>query len=121
MDNEKQIRSLNTQIAFTSALLFSVSITIYATMGYKDLLVNPKTSRFNKKYLYNLGALAASISLIVTIYFFIISYERYETDSTQENYDYYMASTLSLLAQSIRTNTIFKYPYVENLESEDII
>ena len=121
MDNKKQISALNTQVAFTSALLFSVSLTIYATLGYKDLLLNPKTSKFSKKKLYDIGLLAASISLIVTIYFFIISYERYEENSNDENYNFYMASTLSLLAQSIRTNTIIKYPYVENLESEDII
>lgn len=122
MDNRQEIESINVQIAFLSALVFSVSIGLYALFGYKDILINGSSSRFSKKYLYDLGLLSACISLIVTIYFFILSYDRYKSDeSSQENYDYYMASVLSLLAQSIRVNTILKNPYDETLEAEDII
>ena len=121
MNNEQEINSINTQIAFLSALLVSVSISLYALAGYKDLLINKNSSRFTRKYLYDLGLLSACISLIVTIYFFIISFEQYENNLNQESYNYYMAATLSLLAQSIRVNTILKNPTDEMLQAEDII
>lgn len=121
MINSNEIDNVNTQIAFTSALLVSISIGLYALYGYKDLLINKKNSKFTNKYLYQLGVLSAMISLIVTIYFFIISYEKYENKNNQENFNYYMAATLSLLAQSIRVNTQLKNPYEEEGQIQDIL
>ncbi len=45
MINSNEIDNVNTQIAFTSALLVSISIGLYALYGYKDLLINKKDSR----------------------------------------------------------------------------
>ena len=41
--------------------------------------------------------------------------------NNQENFNYYMAATLSLLAQSIRVNTQLKNPYEEEGQIQDIL
>lgn len=105
-----EVESLNIQAAFIGALLFSISLNLYATLGYKDLLINGKKSKFTRRKLYNIALLSSNITLIITIYFFILAYETYMNENTKANYNYYFASTLSLLAQSIRTSTTFKYP-----------
>ena len=109
-NNNQQLEQLNTQIAFTSALVFSISLNIYSTLGYKDIIINGSKSKFTTQKIYKLGLLSASITLIATIYFFILSYEAYENDKTNASFNYYMASVLSLTAQSIRLNTLIKYP-----------
>ena len=121
MKNLNEVDNVNTQIAFTSALLFSVSIGLYALYGYRDILINKQNSKFSNKYLYELGLLSAMISLLVTKYFFIISDEKYENKSSSENFNSYMAATLSLLAQSIRVNTQLKNPYVDEGQIQDVI
>ena len=109
-NNSSQIEQLNIQVAFTSALVFAISLNIYTTLGYKDILINGNKSNFTTKNIYNLGLLSASITLIVTIYFLIISYEAYESDKNNASFNYYMASVLSFTAQSIRISTLLKYP-----------
>lgn len=106
----EEINNINTQIAFTSALLFAISLNIYASIGYKDLIINKKNSRFTIKKLYEIGLLSACITLIVTIYFLIITYESYENNPSNASFSFYMASALSFTAQSIRISALIKYP-----------
>ncbi len=115
-----QLTRLNTQIAFVSALIFALSINIYIVLGYKDLIINEKKSKFTVKQLYDLALLSAAIVLIVTIYFFILSYEDYENAQNTGTFDFYTAATLSLIAQSIRYNTLIKHPN-DIFGTEDII
>ncbi len=115
-----QLTRLNTQIAFVSALIFALSINIYIVLGYKDLIINEKKSKFTIKQLYNLALLSAAIILIVTIYFFILAYEDYENAQNTGTFDFYTAATLSLIAQSIRYNTLIKHPN-DIFGTEDII
>jgi len=115
-----QIDKLNIQAAFVGALIFAASLNLYIITMYKDLLINKSFSKYSTTQIYKLAKLTASIFLIVTIYFFIEAYDAYENDSSQANYNYYLASVLSFVAQSIRLNTVLKYPETI-LGSQDII
>ena len=77
---------------------------------YKDILINKTNSKYNANQIYNLAILSSNIFLIVTIYFYIISFNALENNKTKANENYYFASVLSLTAQSIRVNTVYKYP-----------
>ena len=70
---DDQINQINTQIAFTSALLFAISLNIYTSIAYKDLLINQNQSQFTIKKIYKISVLSANITLVVTIYFLIIT------------------------------------------------
>ena len=48
-NNSNQIEQLNIQVAFTSALIFAISLNIYTTLGYKDILINGNKSNFTTK------------------------------------------------------------------------
>ena len=115
-----QINRLNIQSAFVGALIVAASLNLYIISMYKDLLINKYSSKYTTTQIYKLAKLTASIFLIVTVYFFIESYETYENNQSQENYNYYLANVLSFLAQSIRINTVLKYPETI-LGSQDII
>lgn len=116
----EQLSRLNTQIAFISAIIFALSINIYIILGYKDLIINEKKSKFTIKQLYELSLLSSGIILIGTIYFFILAYEYYENATNRGTFDFYTAAVLSLIAQSIRYNTLIKYPN-DIFGAEDII
>ncbi len=116
----EQLSRLNTQIAFISAIIFALSINIYIILGYKDLIINEKKSKFTIKQLYELSLLSSGIILIGTIYFFILAYEDYENATNRGTFDFYTAAVLSLIAQSIRYNTLIKYPN-DIFGAEDII
>lgn len=116
----EQLSRLNTQIAFISAIIFALSINIYIILGYKDLIINEKKSKFTIKQLYELSLLSSSIILIGTIYFFILAYEDYENVTNRGTFDFYTAAVFSLIAQSIRYNTLIKYPN-DIFGAEDII
>ena len=117
---EETLRDLDVQIAFLSALAVAVGINIYITLGYKDLTINEKKSRFSIKKLFKMSVLSASIFLIVTIYFYISAFEAYEQNPSRVTFNFYMASVLSLIAQSIRWSTLLQHPD-EIFGSEDII
>lgn len=110
INNNEEIESINVQLAFTSALLFAISLNLYASFGYKDILINGQNSKFTRLKLYKIGLLSASITLIVTIYFLITTYDTYKSDNTRASYNFYMATVLSYTAQSIRLTTLIKYP-----------
>ena len=74
---DEQVEQLNIQIAFTSALLFAISLNIYSTFGYKDILLNGKKSKFSKMQIYKIGVFSASITLIVTIYFIYLHFAKF--------------------------------------------
>ena len=107
---QDEINAINIQTAFIGALLFAISLNLYASLGYKDLLINGQNSKFTQKKLYKIALLSANITLIVTIYFLILAYETYQKDKTNANFNYYMASVLSFSAQTIRLSTAIKYP-----------
>ena len=108
--NDNQIETINTQLAFSAALIFASSLNLYITFMYKDILINKNSSKYNEALIYKLALLSANIFLIVTIYFLITSYEDFESNKSIPSYNYYMASILSFTAQSIRINTLIKYP-----------
>lgn len=118
--NNNQINRLNVQSAFVGALIVAASINLIIISMYKDLIINGSSSKYSTVQIYKLAKLVASIFLIVTIYFLIEAYETYSEDSNQANYNYYIASVLSFTAQSIRINTVFKYPETI-LGTQDII
>lgn len=112
MDNKKReaLNKLDIQIVFIGAIVVAASMNVYITLGYKDLILKEKNSKFTIKKLYRISLLSSTIFLIVTIYFFIDALDNYE--KTKENYafDFYMATVLSFVAQSIRVSTLRKYP-----------
>lgn len=117
---DDQINQINTQIAFTSALLFAISLNIYTSIAYKDLLINQNQSQFTIKKIYKISVLSANITLVVTIYFLIITYIDYESEPSISSKNFLLASIFSLSAQSLRTYTLLKYPN-EIFGVEDII
>ena len=117
---DEQINQVNTQIAFTSALLFSISLNIYASIIYKDLLINQTNSQLLIKKIYKISVLSANITLIVTIYFLIITYIDYESKSSISSKNFLLAAIFSFSAQSLRTYTLLKYPN-EIFGVEDLI
>ena len=115
-----QINNLEIQSIFVGCLIIASSINLLIINMYKDMIINKSSSKYTSKQIYDLAKLVASIFLIVTIYFYIDSYENYSNSNTKANYNYYMAASLSFIAQSIRINTLIKYPDTI-LGSEDII
>lgn len=107
---QEEIEALNIQAAFIGALIFAVGLNLYAVLGYKDLLINRSSSNFSRKKLYNIALFSANITLIVTIYFLLLTYETYKKEQSQANYNYFISSVLSLTAQSLRTTTLIKFP-----------
>jgi NADH:ubiquinone oxidoreductase subunit 6 (subunit J) len=105
-----QTNDLDIQTAFVGAVIVASSISIIIIQMYKDIMINKEKSKYTTKQIYNLSILSSSIFLIVTIYFYISSYEQAQENKTQANVNYNLANTLSLTAQSIRFNTILKYP-----------
>ena len=101
---------LDIQSAFVGATIAASSISLMVIHMYKDIITYKSKSKYNVNQIYNLSILSSSIFLIVTIYFYISSYEQLQNEKTQANLDYNMANALSLTAQSIRLNTILKYP-----------
>lgn len=115
-----QTKALDIQLAFVGATIVASSLSLIIIDMYKDISINKNHSKYNVKQIYNLSVLSSSIFLIVTIYFYISSYEQVKQDNSQANKNYNMANALSLTAQSIRFNTILKYP--ESITgSQDII
>lgn len=108
MNYENNLKQLDIQIAFNGALIFAISINIYITKLYKDNLIS-KTN-VNKNKIYSLALLSSNIFLIVTIYFLVLSYENYQSEKDEPSFNFYMASVLSYIAQSIRVSSIIKYP-----------
>lgn len=119
-NKESELARLDEQIAFTGAYIFALSINIYAICAYKDIQIKQEKSKYTKNQIYKAGLLASSIALIVTIYFFIVTYEDYENNKVQGVFDFYTASTLSMVAQSIRFNAILKHPN-DIIGIEDIV
>ena len=117
---DEQIKEINTQIAFTSALIFAISLNIYTSLAYKDILLNKDKSKYTIKQIYNISILSANITLIVTIYFLIITYKDYENNNTDSARNFFIAAALSTSAQSLRTYSLYKYPN-EIFGVEDII
>lgn len=117
---DEQISSINTQIAFTSALVFAISLNIYTSLAYKDILINKENSKFTIKQIYKISILSANITLIVTIYFLITTYIDYNNNPSSSSENFFVAAILSTSAQSIRTYSLFKYPN-EIFGVEDII
>ena len=109
-NNENTINQLNIQTLFTSALIFASSLNVVIINMYKDILINKKKSKYTTTQIYDLAVFVANIFLVVTIYFLILSYEAYEKNESKANLNYYMAAVLSFAAQSIRINTLYKYP-----------
>ena len=118
--NNAQFNQLNNQSVFTSAIIVASSINLLIIQMYKDILINKENSRYTRKQLYALAVLVSNIFLIVTIYFLIEAYEAYSNNENIPNYNYYMAAVLSFTAQSIRINTLYKYPETI-LQTQDIL
>ena len=118
--NNDQLNQLTNQSIFTSALIVASSINLMIIHMYKDILINKDNSKYNRKQIYSLAILVSNIFLIVTIYFLIEAYEAYENSNSTPNYNYYMAAVLSFTAQSIRINTLYKYPETI-LQTQDIL
>ena len=118
--NNAALNQLNNQSIFTSALILAGSINLFIINMYKDILINKENSKYNRKQIYSLAMLVSNIFLIVTIYFLIESYDTYTNEKNKSNYNYYMAAVLSFTAQSIRINTLYKYPQTI-LNTQDIL
>ena len=118
--NNYILNQLNNQSIFTGALIIAGSINLLIIQMYKDIIVNKTNSKYTRKQIYSLAILVSNIFLIVTIYFLIEAYESYENENTSANFNYYMAAVLSFTAQSIRINTLYKYPETI-LQTQDII
>lgn len=117
---DDQINNINTQIAFTSALVFAISLNIYTSLAYKDILINKENSKFTIKQIYKISLLSANITLIVTIYFLITAYLDYKNNQSSSSENFYVAAILSFSAQSLRIYSLLKYPN-EIFGVEDII
>lgn len=118
--NNEEINALNTQAVFVSILIAAASLNLLIIQMYKDISINKENSKYTRKQIYDLAILVANLFLIVTIYFLIEAYEAFTNNETNENYNYYMAAVLSFTAQSIRINTVYKYPQTI-LGSDDIL
>ncbi|MCI5745889.1 MAG: hypothetical protein MR270_06380 [Erysipelotrichaceae bacterium] len=119
-NQNEQISRLTVQIAFLSAIIFAVSLSISAIFMYINIINNPYNIKSKLKKIYKISLLASIIFLICNIYFFILSYDDYKNEKSKATFDYYEANVLSLTAQSIRFNTLLKYPE-RILGAEDII
>lgn len=118
--NNEQLNQLSNQSIFTSALIVASSINLLIIQMYKDIIINKAQSKYSRKQIYSLAILVSNIFLIVTIYFLIEAYEAFNNNENAPNYNYYMASVLSFTAQSIRINTLYKYPETI-LQTQDIL
>ena len=118
--SNNELNQLSNQSIFTSALIVASSINLYIIHMYKDILINKTNSKYNRNQIYSLAILASNIFLIVTIYFLIEAYDAYSNNKNTANYNYYLAAVLSFTAQSIRVNTLYKYPETI-LQTQDIL
>lgn len=118
---ENEIKKINTSMAFTSAMLVAVAITIYVQYGQKDMLLKGSNSKFTNKQIYNLSLLASAIFLIVIIYFEILAIEQFDNEKTQAAENFLTAATLALIAQSLRFTTILESSPSEQINVEDIL
>ena len=60
-----------------------------------DILLNKDKSKYTIKQIYNISILSANITLIVTIYFLIITYKDYENNNTDSARNFFIAAALS--------------------------
>ncbi len=119
MDDD--LRRINTSIAFTSALLFAISISIYIQVASKDMIINGRNSKHTQEEIYDLSMLVSSIFFIVVIYFFIVNLEQYKKNKSKNNEAYLIAAVFSLLAESIRLSTLANTPLAGSVTSSDIL
>lgn len=121
-EQQKQLQQIDLNIAFTAAMLTAVGITIYVLMGQRDMVANPKTTRFTERKLYQLGLLASLIFLITVIYFEMTAIEQYMANQTTANAEFLTATSISLVAQSIRVNALRKLnPDTQEITADEIL
>jgi len=118
---KNRINTLNTSIAFTSALIFGVSLSLYAQVAQKDLLIKGKFSKYTNKQIYDISMLSSSILLIVVIYFFFLSLETYKETSSKNDELYLYAAILSLMAQSVRFTVLSNSSPQSEVNPEDVL
>ena len=100
------LENIDLQILASELFLFSNIISIKATIDLKQQII----TNINNPNIKKAAKIAASLQLIGSILFLILSVQEYDQEQNQSNKMFLKANILSTIATLIRFNTIINDP-----------
>ena len=107
-DKQQTVDSLNIDMIVSGLFIVSIIIAIYVTNKRKVAIINNMLTKSVINEINKLSEISLMIIIIAALYFSYRTFKTYQSDPTNINLSYFLASFLVLIAAIIRLISLMK-------------